>query len=262
MELKILNKDTEKIVFLVKGSSPVVINTWRRLILDAVPSLAIEDVTVKKNSSALYDEILAHRLGLIVMKTDVKSYNPQSECKCKGKGCQMCQVHMTLSAKGPKTVYAEEIKSKDPKVVAVHPKTPVVELLDGQEIDLNMVAIMSDGKDHSKFSPGLLSYRAYPSIKIDSCQNTNEVEAACPKNVFETSGGKLKVKDLEACDICMACVDACRPKDGIKVEGSKTDFIVTLESWGQLSFKEIMDGTVERFDKKLTELGKLVKALK
>jgi len=262
MEIKVIKKDKDKIEFLVKDSSVAMINTLRRLILDEVPSLAIEEITVKKNSSALYDEVLAHRLGLVVLKTDVKSYNIQADCKCKGKGCQMCQVYMTLSAKGPKIVYADEIKSKDPKIKPVYDKTPIVELLEGQEIDLEMVAIMSNGKDHSKFSPGLLNFRVYPTIKIDSCQNTNEVEAVCPKNVFEVSGGNLKVKNLEACDLCNACVDVCRPKEGISVSGSETEFIAILEAWGQLDFKEIMDSAVNRFDKKLDELSKLVKGLK
>lgn len=262
MELKVIKKDKDKVEFLVKDSDSVTINTFRRLVLDAVPAMAIEDVTVKKNSSALYDEVLAHRLGQVILSTDLKSHNLPSECKCKGKGCSMCQVHMSLKAKGPAIVYAEEIKSKDPKIEAVYAKTPIVELLEGQEIDLDMVAILGQGKDHSKFSPGLLNFREYPIIKISSVQNTNEVEAVCPKKVFEVSSGKLKVKNLEACDLCEACVEKCKPKDGISVEGSKSDFIVTLETWGQLKANEIMESTIDRFDKKLDELAKLVKGLK
>ena len=82
MEVKVLSKDKEKgkISFILKDTNVFVANTLRRLIIEEVPTLAIEDVDFKENSSALYDEIVAHRLGLIPIKTDLKSYNLPEEC--------------------------------------------------------------------------------------------------------------------------------------------------------------------------------------
>ncbi len=42
-------------------------NALRRSV-DEIPVLAINEVDIYKNDSALYDEIIAHRLGLIVLK--------------------------------------------------------------------------------------------------------------------------------------------------------------------------------------------------
>ena len=112
MQLKLLNKKEDKVIFLITDTEAYIVNALRRIIIEEVPTMAIEDVTFIKNQSALYDEIIAHRLGLIPLTTDLKSYNLPSECKCKGKGCAQCQLKMVLEAKGPCTVYAENIKSK------------------------------------------------------------------------------------------------------------------------------------------------------
>ena len=83
MELKIekLDKSKNRVSFLLKGSSEVFANTVRRLILEEVPTLAVEDVEIKDNNSALFDEMLALRLGLCPIKTDLKSYNQKESCK-------------------------------------------------------------------------------------------------------------------------------------------------------------------------------------
>ena len=94
------------------------LNTIRRFMMEEVPVMAIEDVEFKKNSSVLYDEIIAHRLGLLPLSTDFKSYTLPEKCSCKGEGCARCQLKLTLKGKGPGTVYASDIKTKDPKVNA------------------------------------------------------------------------------------------------------------------------------------------------
>ena len=107
MEITLLTQDKSKMnaSFILKKASPVLANTLRRLILEEVPTMAIEDIEIVKNSSILYDEILAHRLGLLPLTTDLKSYFVRDECKCEGKGCARCTLQMTLKSKSD-IVYA------------------------------------------------------------------------------------------------------------------------------------------------------------
>ena len=75
MNMKLLNKEENKITFLIKDINASLANAVRRSIMEEVPVMAIEEVTFVKNTSALYDEIIAHRLGLTPLSTDIKGYN-------------------------------------------------------------------------------------------------------------------------------------------------------------------------------------------
>src|SRR3989338_5724411 len=132
MEIRVLsnNKEEGKISFIIKDTTPAFANTLRRIMIEEVPTMAIEDVEFSKNNSILYDEMVAHRLGLVPLKTDLKSYNLPEKCKCNGEGCARCQLKFELKAiKGAGTVYASELKSKDPAVKPFYPKMPIVKLL-------------------------------------------------------------------------------------------------------------------------------------
>lgn len=259
MEMKILSKDNETMVFLIKDADVTAVNTLRRLIHNEVPTLAIEDVNFLKNSSAMYDEFIAHRLGLLALKTDLKSYTMPDKCKCKGKGCAHCQLYLSLKAQGPKTVYAEEIVSKDPKAKPVYPKTPIVKLLKKQVLEFEAVAVLGIGKDHMKFSPGLVFYQGYPIIKIGNVKNPEAIASICPTKVFEVKNNKLVVADEKKCILCNACAES---SPEVKVEGSKKDFIFTVESFGQLTPGEIVIKAFDVFDDKLEEFGKLISEIK
>ncbi|MEM2874013.1 MAG: DNA-directed RNA polymerase subunit D [Candidatus Nanoarchaeia archaeon] len=142
MKISVLKQTENEITFIIDGVGPAFLNALRRAAAFEVPVLAIEDVYFTQNSSVLYDEIIAHRLGLIPLKTDLKSYNLPEECSCKGKLCAKCSVKGTLKAKGPATVYAEDLKFKDPAVKAVYGKIPIVKLLEGQNIELEFVVCL------------------------------------------------------------------------------------------------------------------------
>ncbi len=260
MEVRLLDKTKDgKITFLIKNTGVFFANTLRRLMIEEVPVMAIEDVEIRDNSSALYDEMLALRLGLIPLKTDLKSYNLPEDCKCKGKGCAKCTLKLTLTAKGPGMVYASDLKSKDPKVKLVFPKMPIVELFKGQKIKLEATAVLGKGLDHAKFTPGLFFYRNKPVIEIKKQdESLKQCIEICPKNVFELKSGKVEInKDkLLACDLCGACTDICK---NIKVEPSENDVVFVLESFGQLDGKEIVTEAIDIFDEKLKEFDKLLK---
>ncbi|MBI5872393.1 DNA-directed RNA polymerase subunit D [archaeon] len=256
MNIETLAQDKYKSEYLVSGTNCYYMNTLRRIIILKVPTMAIAKVRFLENSSALYDEMLAHRLGLIPLKTDLHSYNLRSECKCKGKGCAACTLHLTLNAEGPCNVYAESLISKDPKVKAVYPKMPIVNLLENQKLKIEATAVLGSGKEHTKFVPGHIYFQGKPEFKMQEFEDSAVLEKAvklCPKKILEISGKKAKVANALKCTLCKACEDASN--GAIKVYGSKEDFILRIESWGQLRVKEIIEEGISVMDKQFDELS-------
>ncbi|AJF61221.1 TPA: DNA-directed RNA polymerase subunit D [Candidatus Woesearchaeota archaeon] len=255
MKFEVLSKKGEKMSFLLKATTPAYSNALRRIMLTEVPVMAIENVEIKQNSSAMYDEVLSHRLGLIVLTTDLKSYElPKSQEDVDGRKAK-CTLELTLKAKGPKTVYASDLKSKDPKVKPVHPKTPIVKLLKDQEIELVAVAVLGKGEEHSKWCPGHVWYTYNFDIKI----NNNDIEKyrdLYPPQAFDKKG-KLD-KELIIKNNLVDAVGHVNEKV-VKVEYKDTEHIFHLESWGQLEPKEIIVEAFNIFNDKLGELDKLMK---
>lgn len=255
IELIDKDKKTGRVRFLLKDANPALANALRRLIMYEVPVMAIEDVEFKDNSSALYDEMLAHRLGLIPLKTDLKSYEVITSCKCNGQGCNRCTLKLTLKAKGPCTVYASDFKSKDPKVVPMHPDTIIVKLSKGQELELEATAVLGYGKNHVKFSPGLCWYNYKKSVTVNN--NNPELSKFVSKYPPQiVVNGKIDKNAIEQNNMYDACEGV--NDDIVKVESDPTAFVFTLESWGQLNPKEIVTEALDVFKKKLEELGEKI----
>ena len=255
MKLKIIDKDKLSMTFVLEGITEAVANTIRRYAINEVPTLAIEEVSIQRNSSALYDEILAHRLGLVPIKTDLKSYKTKEECPCKGKGCAQCTLFLSMKVKGPATVYSSQLESKDPKAVPVIENIPITKLLKNQEVKLEATAILGKGKTHMKFSPGLVYYKGYPTITIEKRSGIKKVIDASDNCLVEKDDN-LVIKDFKKWNDALE--ELCE-KNGMKLAASKEDFIFTIESWGQLSPKEILLKALEIYDDKLDEFAKLIK---
>ena len=56
------------------GIDASIANSFRRILLAEVPTMAIEKVHVYNNTSVIQDEVLAHRLGLIPLKADPSKF--------------------------------------------------------------------------------------------------------------------------------------------------------------------------------------------
>src|SRR3989338_401700 len=265
MEGRVLenNKEQNKLSFILKDANPVFANTLRRFMIDEVPTMAIEDVEFVKNNSILYDEIIAHRLGLIPLKTDLKSYNIPEKCKCEGKGCNRCQLKLVLRAtKGSGTVYASELKSKDPAVKPVYGDMPIVKLLKGQTLELEATAVLGKGKNHMKWSPCHVYYRYRPIVEITGeVKNPEAIIEMDHNNIFEIKDRKLVVNKDKVLD-CDLSLDFSEIDKNVVVTASTSDFVVNVESFGQLSCKEMLNNAIDIFDEQLDELVEELKKAK
>lgn len=262
MQITNLSKDKEKFSFLLKDSTSAFANSLRRAIMEEVPTMAIEDVEIRKNNSILYDEMIAHRLGLVVLKTDLKSYNLPDKCNCDGEGCARCQCKFTLKSKS-QIVTASELESTDPKVIPVYAGTPIAKLIKGQDLELEATAVLGKGKEHAKWTPGLVFYKHPVNIKLNQSKisNPEELASVCPVKIFDAKSGKASVneKNVIKCHLCEACTDIY--PEGVSLNEDRSSFIFTIESWGQLKPKDLVKKSVEILKDKMDDFVDKVKSL-
>jgi DNA-directed RNA polymerase subunit D len=157
VKIEVLEKDETNLRLAIKGADVPLMNALRRIALAEVPSMAIDEVVMIENSSILQDEIIAHRLGLTPLKTDLDSYNLPEECKCQSEfGCSLCRVTLTMDAEateGTRTVYSGELVTENPAIVPVSDKVPIIKLAKGQKLKLEAYARLGKGRNHAKWQP-------------------------------------------------------------------------------------------------------------
>ena len=267
MKIEVLEKDETNLRLIIRDVDVPLMNALRRIALAEVPSIAIDEVVMIENSAILQDEIIAHRLGLTPLKTDLDGYNLPEECSCQSEfGCNLCRVTLTLdveSKDGTRTVYSGELVSENPEIVPVSDRVPIIKLSKGQKLKLEAYARLGKGKANAKWQPvSMCAYKYYPKIEVTSknCENCAKCVDICPKKVLVKAGKKVKVRDLLACNLCMDCVEACpkKPK-GIQVEWEKNNFVMNIESTGVLPPKRILQEATKILDKQLKEIEKQVK---
>ncbi|MCW1293928.1 MAG: DNA-directed RNA polymerase subunit D [Candidatus Parvarchaeota archaeon] len=236
MAVEVISKGENRAQFLITDTHFSVVNALRRAIITGVKTIAIDDVIIYNNTSTMYDEILAHRLGLIPIKTI-----PELERSKK-------EVVFTLKEIGPKIVHSGDLKSSDPDIVPVYDDMVIVPLKLGESIDLEAKTKFGDGNEHTKFTPAHVFYHFYPKIDItkENVKNASQIAEKCPVNILEAEDGKLSVKkgQLSRCILCGACEDFAG-KDIIRVSSDNKKIVFEIESWGQLSLKQIVDEALD-----------------
>jgi len=263
MNVEILEKTDTNLRFVIRDADAPFVNALRRIIISEVPCMAIDEVVILENSSMIQDEVLAHRLGLVPIKTDLDAYNLREECVCKSKfGCNLCRVALTLDveATDTTTVYSGSLASENAAIVPVSANIPLVKLAPGQKLKLEADVRLGRGKEHAKWQPvAVCAYKNMPQIKINPklCDACGECVKVCPKAVFAIADGKVEVRNLLACTLCLDCVDACQknPK-AVEVIWDKSTFIFNLESTGALPPERILQEAVKILDKKTADFLK------
>lgn len=175
MKVDVLSQKGPEMKFSVQGVKPSFASALRRIMISEIPTMAIEFVDFKKNDSALPDEVVANRMGLIPLTFDEKAYSLPGECKCEGKGCSNCQISLVLKKKGPAVVYSGDLKSTDKSVKPVHDKIPITELFESQEIQLEAIAQLGRGRDHAKWQGAVVGYRVEDGKKDDFVFNVESI---------------------------------------------------------------------------------------
>ncbi len=251
MVVELRRLDSRSIELKCKGFPLPFVNVLRRYALAKVPCMAVDIVRVIDNNSVLFDEILAHRLGLIPLYSEeaLRKYRevPLEKCaecsenidSCPKELVDKCFVFMVLrieSRDRELTVYSRDIKSYDPDVYPVYDNIPIVVLGPGQRIWVEMFARLSNGLEHAKWSPATVAVSRYVAdVVVDEslCTGCGKCASVCPRGVLKVDGGKVNVVNAEECVICKQCVANC-PSKAIDVVPRDDEYVLHIESSGAL----------------------------
>lgn len=247
--------------FLVKNVSAAFINAIRRVAIAEVPKLAVDYIRVYDNSSSLYNETLASRIGLIPLKADdLESFKMPDKCECGGVGCASCQTVLSLSAEGPKIVYSSDIVSSDPSIRPAYQDIPLVKLNEGQRVVCEAIAKLGIGKNHAKWqATTICAHRNVAKIDISDCDLCGACVDECPKDLLSINK-ELRIKNKLDCDLCRLCERACSI-DAIHVDFEKDQFIFNVESDGSIDVKDIVNTAVNVIENKLLNLKKYLEVI-
>ncbi|GIQ88335.1 hypothetical protein KIPB_010561 [Kipferlia bialata] len=175
-ECEVISSTPEKLVVeLINVDAPIV-NTIRRTILDSVPTMAVDVVVYKENSTILQDEMLAHRLGLIPIHADPTAfeYRENDKSKWTPNNCIVFRLDVTAPEEVEEGAYpwykvhssqlewlpiGDQPTRFPDSIRPVHEDIVIAKLAPGQTIKAELYCSKSCGSDHAKHIPATVYYR-------------------------------------------------------------------------------------------------------
>ena len=231
--MSVVTKTPEKLVLRIPANESLA-NAMRRSVAE-VPTLAIDEVEIYKNDSALYDEMIAHRLGLIPLKMD-KHLSAKTK------------VELKLSKTGPCTVYSGDLEGN---ASVVHEGIPLTLLGNGHKLELVASAVLGKGIEHAKYIPGLAYYRHLLKVKANP-----QIDA-----IIQKSSGLIKPEKSGSywlCDLNESVQDAINSLDD-KAITDTDELLFVIESYGNMPAVDIFTKAVAVLSDNLDEVVKAFK---
>jgi DNA-directed RNA polymerase subunit D len=259
MQIEIRHLTDRECRLVVDGVHPYFVNALRRVLLAEVPKLAIDKVTFYDNTSALFDEIVSHRLGLLPIPTDASTLNLKGQVDADGKPQYL--VRYTLTKEGPCTVYSGDLEPEDRRFAIVDPKVPIVDLLEGQRLILEAEAILGDGTQHAKWQVcSAVGYKYYPTATIDNRkvkpEAAKEAVARTPAGILGLDNGKIVVLKPE--EVNRADEAERITAGGFKISYDDRKFLFRFETDGSLKAEDALMKALDLLKERFKRFGDAV----
>ena len=262
MKTKIVSLNEDTIRFLVVAVNAAFANSLRRTMIAEVPTMTVDDIFYFDNSSLVPDEVLAHRIGFVPLKTNLESYVLPEECDCEAElGCPNCRAVLTMDIEAKDdtvTVYSGDLVPEDPSIAPVSKRIPLAKLAPGQAIKFEAYAQLGQGKVHAKWSPvSMCVYQNVALVEVGDESATKKCLDECGDGVAVLERGMLKIIDIQGFEryrLCRELVSHEEIMAGLKQD----EFLFTVESNGGLPPERIVKEAVKMLKQKLSALvGKI-----
>ncbi len=229
--------------FLVRGITPDLANGIRRAILADVPTLSIDTVRFVENSSVMFDEQIALRLGLVPLTT------PEGEFE------EGDVVTLALDVEGPETAYSGDLVSADPMVEPAETEIPIIQLKEDQRLEIEADAVLGSGRDHARHQGGVaVGYRHLQEIEtLGDADEYGADEREIVRGVIEEDGELIPTEEFDN-DLRNRY-----PDTEVAVNEVENAFVFHVDSDGSMPVTELITRAVGSLHGRADELEDAVK---
>jgi len=185
LSLQIINQDEQKISVKLQGIPLQYANALRRICLNGVPIFAIDTVDILENSSILADEGIAHRLGLIPLKTDLTTIETTTDSD---------KIMLTLDSGDTvetRTIFSGDIESQDEIIKPISDRIPIVTLAPNQKIRFEAHARLGRGTEHAKWNSSNIATLTETDKNNEHILTVETTGALEPKHIVLASINEL-----------------------------------------------------------------------
>ncbi|MBS3761473.1 DNA-directed RNA polymerase subunit D [Halodesulfurarchaeum sp.] len=242
-EVEFIESAEQEAKFLVRGITPDLANGIRRSMLADVPTLSIDSVRFVENSSVMFDEQLALRLGLVPLTT------PEGEFE------EGDVVTLALDVEGPDTAYSGDLMSADSVVEPAEDDIPIIELKEDQRLEIEADAVIGRGREHAKHQGGIaVGYRHLQEVEtLGDADEYGTDDRQIVRGVIEADGELLRTEEFDN-DLRNRY-----PDKNVAVHDVENAFVFHVESDGSMPVTELVSRAVDSVYDRAEELEDAVK---
>jgi DNA-directed RNA polymerase subunit D len=241
-DVEFIDRDEREARFLVRNVTPAFANGIRRAMIADVPTLSIDTLRVIENSSVMFDEQIALRLGLVPLTTPPGEFEEGDT------------VTLSLDVSGPGTAFSGDLISSDEMVQPADDNVPIIDLKDGQRLELEADAVLGSGKEHAKHQGGVaVGYRHLQRVEVVGDRDEfGEEEPQILRGVIEDDGELVPTEAFDH-DLTNRF-----PGKEVAVHDVPNAFVFHVESDGSFTIEELVTQAVDSLSARADELEQAI----
>ncbi|WP_231183609.1 DNA-directed RNA polymerase subunit D [Haladaptatus sp. DYF46] len=241
-DVEFIDRGERKARFLVRNVTPAFANGIRRAMIADVPTLSIDTLRVIENSSVMFDEQIGLRLGLVPLTTPPGEFEEGDT------------VTLSLDVSGPGTAFSGDLISSDEMVHPADDNVPIIDLKEGQRLELEADAILGSGKDHAKHQGGVaVGYRHLQRVEVVGDRDEfGEEEPQILRGTIENDGELVPTETFDH-DLTQRF-----PGKEVEVHDVPNAFVFDVESDGSFTVEELVTQAVDSLTERADELEQAI----
>ena len=259
------------------------VNSVRRSLVSMVPCLALHEIDFHMGSlgsyvdeesgdereyesiSAMFNEIVAHRIGMLPIPTDEKTIEAFGDSI--GDNSKQPDIMYSLHKQGPCTVYSGDLEpvSGDDSLVIPETNVPIVKLAEGQAILVYAKAKMGNAQKHTKWQCAVAPrfYQA-PTITVSSGKGSKAIFDIVDKKDFKKKGKSHVIDNPVKAHAALSKLEQLwndkEAKESMEVSTKKDHFIFEFETNGAMKANLALEQALKALDGHCNEFASAIDA--